>query len=52
MKAMGYRSVYQRQNLMTTDSKHSYPVADNSMPLDFTTNGPDKAGVAEQFVGY
>ena len=44
MKAVGLRSIVRRKYRVTTDSKHSHPVADNLLPRNFATDGPDKGG--------
>lgn len=41
MKEMGLRSVLKRKFVVTTDSKYSYPVAENLLERDFTS---DKLG--------
>jgi putative transposase len=47
MKAAGLRSIVRRKYRATTDSKHSYPVADNLLRRNFTTDGPDKVWVSD-----
>ena len=47
MKAAGLRSIIRRKYRATTDSKHSYPVADNLLQRDFTTSSPDKVWVSD-----
>lgn len=37
MKAMGLRSVVKKKFIVTTDSKHSYPVAENVLNRDFAS---------------
>ena len=41
MKEMGLRSIVRRTYRPTTDSKRSYPVADNLLQRNFTVNRPD-----------
>ena len=47
MKAAGLRSIIRRKYRATTDSKHSYRVADNLLQRDFTTSSPDKVWVSD-----
>jgi len=47
MKEAGLRSIVRRKYRATTDSKHSYPVADNLLQRNFTTNAPDKVWVSD-----
>ena len=37
MKEMGLRSVLKRKFVITTDSKHSFPIANNKLDRDFTS---------------
>jgi len=47
MRAAGLRSKVRRKYRPTTDSKHSFPVADNLLQRDFTASGPDKVWVSD-----
>jgi putative transposase len=47
MKEAGLRSIVRRKYRPTTDSKHSYPVADNLVQRDFTASGPDRVWVSD-----
>ena len=44
---MGLRSIVRRKYRATTNSKHSYPIADNLLQRNFTTDGPDKVWVSD-----
>ena len=47
MKDMGLRSIVRRKHRVTTDSKHSHPVADNLLQRNFTTSNPGEAWVSD-----
>jgi len=47
MKEAGIRSIVRRKHRVTTDSKHSHPVADNLLQRNFTTSAPDKVWVSD-----
>jgi putative transposase len=47
MKEMGLRSIVRRKHRVTTDSKHSHPVADNLLQRNFTTSNPDEVWVSD-----
>ncbi len=47
MKEAGIRSIVRRKHRVTTDSKHSHPVADNLLQRNFTTNAPDVVWVSD-----
>jgi transposase InsO family protein len=47
MNAMGLRSIVRRKYRPTTDSKHSYPVAENLLQRNFTTTEPDRVWVSD-----
>ena len=44
---MGLRSIVRRKHRVTTDSKHSHPVADNLLQRNFTTSNPDEVWVSD-----
>ena len=47
MKAAGLRSIVRRRYRVTTDSKHSHPVADNLLKRDFTAAEPNTVWVSD-----
>jgi transposase InsO family protein len=47
MRQAGLRSIVRRKYRPTTDSKHSYPVADNLLQRDFTATAPDRVWVSD-----
>lgn len=47
MKEIGLRSIVRRKYRPTTDSKHSYPIAENLLQRDFTVNHPDRVWVSD-----
>jgi len=47
MKAAGLRSIVKRRYRVTTDSKHSHPVADNLLNRDFTAAEPNTVWVSD-----
>ena len=47
MKEAGLRSIVRRKYRPTTDSKHSFPVADNVLKRDFSTSGPNQIWVSD-----
>ena len=47
MRQAGLRSIVRRKYRPTTDSKHSYPVAENLLQRDFTVTAPDKVWVSD-----
>ena len=47
MKEMGIRSVLSRKYVLTTDSKHSYPIADNLLDREFTKKEPGRVWVSD-----
>ncbi len=47
MKAAGLRSIVRRKFRVTTDSKHSHPVADNILQRDFSVSAPNTAWVSD-----
>ena len=47
MKACGLRSIVRRKYRPTTDSNHSYPVAENLLQRQFTATGPDRVWVSD-----
>lgn len=47
MKKHQIRAVYKKKFVVTTDSKHNLPVADNKLNRNFTTDAPGKAWVSD-----
>jgi putative transposase len=47
MKAAGLRSIVRRKFRVTTDSKHSYPVAANLLQRDFSASAPNTVWVSD-----
>jgi len=47
MRHAGLRSKVRRKYRVTTDSKHSFPVAPNLLERNFTTDAPDKVWVSD-----
>ena len=47
MKEAGLRSIVRRRYRVTTNSKHSHPVADNLLKRDFTTAEPNAVWVSD-----
>jgi transposase InsO family protein len=47
MKEAGIRSIIRRKYRATTNSKHSYPLADNLLQRDFNVNAPNKVWVSD-----
>lgn len=47
MKEAGLRSIVRRKYRLTTDSKHSHPVADNLLQRDFTASEPNTVWVSD-----
>jgi len=47
MKALGLRSIVRRKFKATTDSRHSYPVAENLLERDFSTDTPNAVWVSD-----
>ena len=47
MKEAGLRSIVRRKFRATTDSKHSYPVAENLLERDFSASAPNMAWVSD-----
>ena len=47
MKAAGLRSIVRRKYRVTTNSKHSHPVAENLLQRDFTASSPDRVWVSD-----
>jgi putative transposase len=47
MKEAGLRSIVRRRYRLTTNSKHSHPVADNLLQRDFTTAEPNMVWVSD-----
>ena len=47
MKENGLRSIVRRKYRATTDSKHSYPVAENLLQRNFTTSSPNRVWVSD-----
>ena len=47
MKENGLRSIVRRKYRATTDSKHSYPVAENLLQRDFTSSSPNRVWVSD-----
>jgi transposase InsO family protein len=47
MKAGGMHSIVRRKYRPTTDSNHSYPVAENLLQRNFTATGPDRVWVSD-----
>ena len=47
MKKNGIRAVHAKKFVVTTDSKHKYPVAENRLDRNFTTDAKGKAWVSD-----
>ena len=47
MKEIGLKSIVRKKYRVTTDSKHSYPVAANLLQRDFLTSGPNIVWVSD-----
>lgn len=47
MKAAGLRSIVRRKFRVTTDSKHSFPIAENLLQRDFTASAPNTVWVSD-----
>ena len=47
MKRHGIRAIRRRKFVVTTDSKHNYPVADNKLNRNFTVDAPGKVWVSD-----
>ena len=47
MREAGLRSIVKRKYRLTTNSKHSHPVADNLLKRDFTASAPNKVWVSD-----
>jgi transposase InsO family protein len=47
MQQAGLRSIVRRKYRPTTDSKHSYPVAENLVKRNFNVSGPNKVWVSD-----
>jgi len=47
MKAAGLRSIVRRKFRVTTDSKHSHPIAENLLQRNFSASAPNKAWVSD-----
>ena len=47
MRRNGIRAVHAKKFVVTTDSKHTYPVAENKLDRNFTVDGKGKAWVSD-----
>ena len=47
MKLHGIRAIHKKRFVVTTDSKHSYPVVENKLDRNFSTNTPAAAWVSD-----
>ena len=47
MREMKLRSIFRKKFVVTTDSKHNYPVVENKLNRDFTVDGPGKVWVSD-----
>lgn len=47
MRLHGIRAVHKKKFVVTTDSKHSYPVVENKLDRNFSTNAPATAWVSD-----
>lgn len=47
MRLHGIRAVHKKRFVVTTDSKHSYPVVENKLDRNFSTNTPATAWVSD-----
>jgi len=47
MKRHGIRSVHAKRFLVTTDSKHNYPVVENKLQRNFLVSGPSRVWVSD-----
>jgi transposase InsO family protein len=47
MKQSGIRAVHKRKYVVTTESKHTYPVVENKLDRNFTADQPGKAWVSD-----
>ena len=47
MREMKLRSIFRKKFVVTTDSKHNYPVVENKLNREFTVDGPGKVWVSD-----
>ncbi len=44
---MKLRSIFRKKFVVTTDSKHTYPIVDNKLNRDFVVDGTGKVWVSD-----